>query len=184
MVRMPDLDNLPGGASIFVDTNIFHFHFEGKSLSCTNFINRISYGEIEAYVNVQVLSDLLHKLMLAEAVAKGCTLKKDAQALKWYLKKQREAKQTLVLTDYQVLFEYITSIGLHVLPMNEKLLVDTKAERVQYYLMTGDSLHLGTMNRRKIGRKLMPLQHIATNDGDFAYIPGITAWQPQDIPRP
>jgi predicted nucleic acid-binding protein len=63
---MPDLASLPAGTSIFVDTNIFSLHFQGRSVTCSAFITRIAQGEIIAYVNTQVLSDLLHKLMLAE----------------------------------------------------------------------------------------------------------------------
>jgi predicted nucleic acid-binding protein len=179
---MPDLNNVPGGTSIFVDTNIFHFHFQGKSLTCTNFIQRIQNREIEAYVNIQVLADLMHKLMFAEALAKGCTRSTNPQELKRYLKTMREARQALPLTDYEVQFALIASIGLHVLPVNEKLLADTRLEREQYYLMTGDSLHLGTMSRRLVNRRSVPLQNIATYDGDFAHIPGITLWKPMDIP--
>ena len=72
---MPDLSVLPDGIKVFVDTNIFHYHLKGESMSCTNFIIRIAKREIEAYVNTQVLSDLLHKLMITEAIAKGCMFK-------------------------------------------------------------------------------------------------------------
>lgn len=176
---MPDLAMLPSGTSVFVDTNIFHFHFQGKSLTCTNFITRIALGEVEAYVNIQVLSDLLHKLMFAEALAKGCTKSTNPQELKKYMKANRG--KTIPLTDYQTQFEAILAIGLRVLPINEKLLVDTKLEREKYCLITGDSLHLGTMNRRTIKRRRVPLQHIATKDDDFVHIPGLTVWQPNDV---
>ncbi len=148
-------------------------------------MTRIASGAIEAYVNIQVLSDLLHRLMVAEARAKGCMGNKSSnpQELKKYLKDCRDKKQAFRLTDYQAQFETIISIGLHVLPINEKLLIDTKAERVQYYLMTGDSLHLGTMNRCVVNRRKAPLQNIATYDGDFAHIPGVTVWKPMDITR-
>ncbi len=171
---MPDLASLPGGIRVFVDTNIFHFHFQGKSQTCTAFLTRIARGEVEAYVNTQVLSDLLHKLMLAEAFAKQCTKSTNPQELKKYLKGMR-GKQ-LILTDYQLQFELVMAIGLRVIRINEKLLMDTKEERKNYYLMTGDSLHIGSMSRQK-----SPLRHIASYDADFAHIPGLTVWQPSDI---
>jgi len=184
---MPEqnLDDVPDGSSIFVDTNIFHYHLQNLSPSCTQFITRIASGAIEAYVNIQVLSDLLHKLMMTEARAKGCIGNKSSnpQELKKYLKGCRDKKLAFPLTDYQVQFEIIVSAGLHILPINENLLIDTKAERVQYYLMTGDSLHLGTMSRRVVNRRKAPLQNIATHDGDFAYIQDVTVWKPMDIPQ-
>ena len=78
---MPDLALLPAGASVFVDTNIFDLHFQGKSLTCTNFFSRILDMEFDAYVNVQVLADLLHKLMTAEAFANHCINTRSASKL-------------------------------------------------------------------------------------------------------
>src|SRR5712691_8774161 len=102
---MPDLSDLPGDTSVFVDTNIFHFHFQNKSHSCTAFLRRIANGDVTAFVNTQVLSDLLHKLMCTEAVAKQFTRSMNPQELKRYLKNQRG--QGNPLRDYQAQFEYI-----------------------------------------------------------------------------
>jgi len=176
---MPDLSALPDGTRVFVDTNIFHFHFQSRSVSCSQFITRIVRGEIEAYVDTQVLAELLHKLMFAEALGKHHIKSNNPQELKKFLKAARATG--MPLTDYQTQFENILAIGLRVLPVTESLLVATKVERQSYCLMTGDSLHLGTMNRCKARRRKAPLQDIATYDGDFAFIPGVTVWQPTDV---
>lgn len=178
---MPDLALLPAGTSVFVDTNIFDLHFQGKSLACTNFFSRIVSHEIDAYVNTQVLADLMHKLMTAEAFVKHCTSTRSASKLKDYLKEQRGNR--IPLGDYQAQFEEALRLGLKVLPIDEKLLIDTKIERATYYLMTGDSLHLGCMNRRMFRKQKAPLQDIVTHDGDFAHIPGLTVWKPNDVIR-
>ena len=73
------------------------------------------------------------------------------------------------------------SIGIKVLPITEKLLIETKFERVTYSLLTTDSLHLGAMNRRTIKRRKVPLTHIVTYDSDFAVIPNLTVWGPTDV---
>lgn len=180
---MPDLSLLPGGASVFVDTNIFFLHFQGRSVTCTNFLTRVANGEVDAYVNTQVLSDLLHKLMIAEAHNKKCTTGPNPSAtkLKVFLKQKRG--QFISLGDYQIQFENTLALGLKVLPISEKLLVETKMERTTFYLMTGDSLHLGCMNRRTVRRRKVPLQDIITHDGDFAHIPGLIVWDPNDVTR-
>ncbi len=177
---MPDLTLLPSGTSVFVDTNIFDLHFQGKSLSCTNFLTRIANGEVDAYVNTQVLADLLHKLMTAEAYVKHCINRRSAFELKDCLRKCRG--KPLPLGDYQAQFEKALAFGLRALPINEKLLVETKIERTNFYLMTGDSLHLGCMNRRTVKRRKVPLHDIVTYDSDFAHIPGLTVWGPTDVP--
>lgn len=176
---MSDLTLLPGGTSVFVDTNIFDLHFQGRSQACKDFLERIANDEIDAYVNTQVLSDLLHKLMTAEAYQKRCTKHRSARDLKEYLKNNRG--NAIPLGDYQTQFENILALGLKVLPISEKLLIDTKVERTTLYLMTGDSLHIGCMNRRMLKRCKAPLRDIVTNDGDFELIPGFTVWKPYDV---
>ncbi len=178
---MSDLTLLPGGTSVFVDTNIFDLHFRGRSQACKDFLERIANDEIDAYVNIQVLSDLLHKLMTAEAYQKRCINERKAGKLNDYLKRQRELGQPVLLGDYQTYFENMLALGLKVLPISEKLLVDTKVERNTLYLMTGDSLHIGCMNRRMLRRRKAPLRDIVTDDGDFALIPGFTIWKPNDV---
>lgn len=171
---MADLNALPYDTEVFIDTMIFYLHFQGRSAICTAFINRIAQGEITAYVNTQVLSDLLHKLMLAEACAKGLIPKQSAAQLKNCLLANRTIAENLV--DYQSQFENILAIGLKVLPITSRLLVDTKVERRIHGLMTGDSLHMGNMNRHS-----NPIRDIVTYDGDFAHIPNINIWEPTDV---
>lgn len=171
---MPDLALLPSGSKVFVDTNIFDLHFRLQSLSCSVFMQRIVDKEIEAYVNTQVLSDLLHKLMLAEAYSKQIIPKRMASQLKRRLQADRAVAAQL--TEYQMQFEAVLDTGLKVLPLSKRLLKETKFERLTYSLMTGDSLHLGCMNRHAA-----PLRNLVTYDADFAHIPGLTVWEPTDV---
>lgn|ERR1019366_5876344 len=168
-----DLASLPSGAQVFLDTNIFVYHYRGKSAACTALINRIAQNDVIGFVNTQVLSDLLHKLMLAEAFTKGyCGF--GASKLKAWLTANRNLAANL--TDYQTEFENTLNLGIQVLPITAKILAETKNERSQHGLMTGDSLHLGNMNRHT-----PQLQNIATYDGDFAHIAGLTVWSPMDV---
>lgn len=171
---MPDLAALPDGTSVFVDTNIFDLHYRGKSVTCSAFMTRVARGEIVAYVNTQVLSDLLHKLMLAEAQAKGIIAKRQASILKERFKADRTIAGRL--TDYQSHFEDTLAIGLKVFRITRELLVETKLERITHCLLTGDSIHVGNMNRHN-----QPITDIATHDGDFGHIPGLTVWEPMDV---
>lgn len=176
---MPDLDTLPRKARVFVDTNIFDYALSAKSLSCASFLQRVARHEITAYVNIQVLSDLIHKLMIKEAFKKQLISKAAAGKLKECFQKDRTKAAQLV--DYQQQIEALLSIGLRVLPITTKLLIETKSERATYALLTGDSLHIGTMKRCLLNRRPAPLTDIVTNDGDFALIAGMTVWKPQDV---
>ena len=171
---MPDLAQIPSGTKVFVDTNIFYLHFQGRSISCTAFIGRIARDEITAYVNTEVLSDLLHKLMLYEAKQKGLIAGPSAKALREHLRGNRNAIGTI--PDHQAQFEQTVAGGIAVLPISPKLLRETKRERITHGLMTNDSVHLGNMVYRK-----QPLADIATYDSDFEHISGITVWKPTDV---
>src|SRR5579875_11725 len=178
---MPDLRDLPDGSRVFVDTNIFDLAYRAASASCVDLIERIARGEITAYVNIQVLSDLLHKLMLTEAQQKKIIANRSASKLKEKLSKDRIIAAKL--SDYQRYFEQTLALGLKVMSINEQLLIETKLERATYGLMTGDSLHLGCMNRCKNSRRKAPLYDIVTYDGDFDHIVGVTVWRPQDVAK-
>lgn len=171
---MPDLAALPMGTRVLVDTNIFDLHYRGKSATCSAFITRVARGEVVAYVNTQGLSDLLHKLMLAEAYTKGLITRRQASALKACFKADRALATEL--TEYQTQFENTLAIGLRVLRVSRGLLIETKVERATHGLLTGDSLHLGNMNRHSL-----PLQDIVTHDGDFGHIPDLTVWELMDV---
>jgi hypothetical protein len=64
-----NLASLTDQSQVLVDTNIFFIRFQGRSAAVNPFITRIALGEISAYVNILVFSDLMHKLILAEAFA-------------------------------------------------------------------------------------------------------------------
>ena len=168
-----DLRELPTGMPVFIDTNIFDLYFRQKSVTCVEFFGRVQKGEVTAYVNLLVLTDLNHKLMLAEAYQKGYINRLNAAHLKDQLEKNRSLMQYLV-THQTHLEEVLTLVKI--LPLDSQLLVDTQQERQDYGLMTTDSLHLGSMNRHS-----PPLTNLVTYDSDFEHIAGLTIWKPMDV---
>lgn len=64
------LSNLGNGSSVFIDANIFVYHFSKKSnfnLSCTEFLVRIEEGEIEGITSTSVVQEVTHRMMIVEA---------------------------------------------------------------------------------------------------------------------
>ncbi len=171
---MPDLSLLPADSSVFVDTNIFYYHFAGRSIACTTFLRRIAASEITAYVNTEVLSDLLHKMMLAEAFSLNIIRRPQAHLLKQRLNADRGIIANL--PDHQVLFESLFVMGLKTVRITKEMLINTKRERSVHGLMTNDSLHLGSMVYHSV-----PIANLATKDSDFAHVPSITIWEPNDV---
>ena len=65
------LEDLPGGTPIFVDANIFIYHFSGISLECRAFLQRCESRPVEAFTGVYIVLEVMHRLMMLEALQKG-----------------------------------------------------------------------------------------------------------------
>ena len=65
-----DLAALPSGSRVFIDANIFIYHFARSPLtaSCTAFLQRVEVGELEGITSVVTLAEAAHRLMILEAI--------------------------------------------------------------------------------------------------------------------
>ena len=61
------LENVPNGSKIFIDSNIFIYHFLNLSNLCTAFLVRAEKRDISACTSTVVLAEVLHRLTIAEA---------------------------------------------------------------------------------------------------------------------
>src|SRR5713101_8371154 len=59
------------GETVFIDANIFIYHFTGVSEESTLFLRRCEEGELTGVTGMNTLIEVLHRLMMIEAVAKG-----------------------------------------------------------------------------------------------------------------
>jgi len=64
------LDNIESGSEIFIDANIFTYHFTGISDESSNLLNRCEQGDLTGLTSVNVLLEVLHRLMMVEAIRK------------------------------------------------------------------------------------------------------------------
>jgi len=65
--------DFPDGSEVFVDANIFIYHFSGPTEytdSCTQFLQRIEDGELLGLTSMLVVAETLHRLMIIEATSK------------------------------------------------------------------------------------------------------------------
>lgn len=65
------LADLPDDAMVFVDANIFVYHFTGVSAECKVLLERAERDIIRAKTGAHILLELVHRLMTIEAVTKG-----------------------------------------------------------------------------------------------------------------
>ncbi len=72
------LAELRDGDTVFIDANLFIYHFGGRSAECKAFLERCARREVQGYTSTLVLAEVLHRLMVAEAIAKGLVTAKTA----------------------------------------------------------------------------------------------------------
>jgi len=160
------LKEIPFGTKIFIDSNILIYHFLDISNSCTNFLERVEIGDIEAYTSTVVLAEVLHRLMIAEVVEKHNVKPKNALRL---LKEKPEIIPMLEKGEKAI--QRIPEFNIKILPFPIEAVSQSRELRREYSLLTNDSLNLYIM-------KINQLSHIATNDADFERVKDTKVWKP------
>ncbi len=78
-------DELSDGEAIFLDANIFVYHFLGLSQQCKQLLKRCRDGLLQGRTASFIVAETAHRLMVAEAVEQKLVTSKNA------VKKLREA---------------------------------------------------------------------------------------------
>jgi uncharacterized protein len=163
------LEEAPNGGRIFVDANIFIYHFSRLSAECRSFLARCESREIEAFTGVHIVLEVAHRLMMLEALHKGLiTGSQPARKLK------ERPEIVRRLSEYNRSVQQIPRMGVRIRSLTPAMIKESEAVRIQHGLLTNDSVSVAVM------RKLR-LTHIATHDSDLLKVPGLTVYQPQDI---
>jgi hypothetical protein len=63
------LAELLDGHSVFIDANIFIYHFGGHSPQCKAFLERCARRELLGYTSTPVLAEVLHRQYLASGMS-------------------------------------------------------------------------------------------------------------------
>jgi len=160
------LKEIPQGAEIFIDANIFIYHFTGNSAECSEVLALCEDGELTGVTSAIVTAEVMHRMMLAEA-----SLKKLAKAPQIVKKLKEKPEIVCRLADYFVAVQAIFEMGIKVYPLKPELILNSQAIRSRYGLMVNDSLIAATM--REIG-----VEAIATNDDGFSKVEWIKVYKP------
>jgi predicted nucleic acid-binding protein len=162
-VRLVDV---PAGSTLFIDTNIFIYHLAGTYASCAILLDRARRHEVRLITSVSILQETYHRLMIAEAAQR---FGRHGRPLADWLKRHPELIRTLI--QRKRLGELIQACHIRVLPIASRLMRDASAIIDEYGLLTTDALLVATMRTHH-------LTHLASNDRDFARVPGLTVWRP------
>ena len=163
------LAELLDGGSVFIDANIFIYHFGGRSLECKTFLERCARRELLGYTSTPILAEVLHRLMIAEAIAKGLVTAKTA------VRKLGESPELVKhLAQYQEDVDKIFQMNLTIVALTPGIVRLSAEVRKNEGLLTNDSLVVACM-------RAQGLTKVATANGDFDKISGITVYKPTDL---
>jgi predicted nucleic acid-binding protein len=70
------IENLPAGARLFLDANIFVYAFLGHSNQCRELLRRCAAEQVLGITTLDVVNEVTHRMMLAEALGSG-VIKRD-----------------------------------------------------------------------------------------------------------
>lgn len=162
------LPNVPRGADVFLNANIFIYAFAALSTDCRELLRRCASEEVCGITTLEVINEVTHRLMLSEAVATGVITRASAVALKG---KWREVTR---LTQYWAQTVRIFGLNILILASDEPRLHRADTMRSRHGLLTNDSLILAAMDEYGIGC-------LASRDGDFDHVSSLTVYKPTDI---
>jgi len=108
------LVDLQSGDRVFIDANIFIYHFGGQSLECRVLLERCARRNLSGYTSTPVLAEVLHRRMVAEAIAQGLVTAKTA------VRKLGETPEMVRhLTVYQEDVSKISQMHITILPLTQ-----------------------------------------------------------------
>lgn len=164
-----DIDALPNDTKVFIDSNIFIYHFAGMSEQCTQIIKKIETKKIDTYVSNIVIGEIIHRRMIAEAIEKRIV------TLKNLLKKLKSNPELVKnLTQYSRDISNILLLPLNIISITIEDIRMSQTIRDEYGLMTNDSLNISCIKR-------LHIENIITHDNDFDTISDLKIWKPSDI---
>jgi predicted nucleic acid-binding protein len=161
---------MPDGAACFIDANILYYHFvevSPLSTTCTAFLDRVALGFIVGFTSTHVISEAMHKIMLAEAAAKFGLNR--AGLVNWLQHHQNRIEE---LSEFRQAARELAGTGLNLLPIDIALFDEAAAQSAQHGLLTNDALVVALIRQQG-------LTNLVTNDDDFDDLPGVTIWKPR-----
>jgi predicted nucleic acid-binding protein len=163
------LTAVPDGADLFLDANIFIYGLSNLSRQCEDLLSRCARQEVFGITSWDIIHEVTHRLMVAEAFRKGLIARARADDLR--------QRPTIVqaLADYWSQVTQILNMNLAIIASEEAIARRAQDVRLAHGLLTLDSVLLATMEEYGLNR-------LASHDADFDRVTSLTVYHPGDIP--
>jgi predicted nucleic acid-binding protein len=160
--------DIPSRSDVFIDANILIYGLAGQSTECRDLLLRCSREEVVGVCLFETANEATHRFMLAEAWSKGLVASASARDLRG------KPNVVKVLTDYWQNTERVLALNLVFIPLDEQVLRTAFREREATGLLINDSMIVSSM-------RLLGVSNLASADGDFDRVAGITVFGPSDL---
>lgn len=129
------VNEIAPGSRVCLDANVFIYHFCGRSRQATELLLDVEDGQLHGFTTSGVLAEVLHRLMVIEAVSVGAISgASPARALR------RRPEVVRALRRYYRDTSSIPAMGVEVIEPGGDLLRASHPLRTGYGLLTNDSL--------------------------------------------
>lgn len=162
-------EDIAGASTVYVDANIFIYHFTGQSDECRSLLSRCQQMELQGTTGMHVILEVAHRIMMMEAVSKGVISGGNVPS-----RLKRRPELVGRLTDLHGWIHSIQDSNIIVLEPRLSTLESSLAWQRRYGLLVNDSVSAALMNEYDIST-------IATNDRDFERIQGLSVHTPGDL---
>jgi predicted nucleic acid-binding protein len=169
MKTFTTLDQIPAGARITVDANIFIYHFTGKSRDCHDLLLRCQSREVTAEIPCHTALEVLHRLMTIESVVAGVTGSGNIAR-----KLAEKPERVRSLTRCHAEFAALSRLGVTIVDTTVEALGRVSAICLRHGLLANDAALVAVMETRGVG-------HLATADSNLLGLPHIQSYLPGDL---
>ena len=163
------LADLEEGSAVFIDANVFIYHFAGASGECTALLERCETREVQGSTSSLVLAEVSHRLMMMEAVERK--LVTSGNVVRKLARRPDVVRQ---LVRHEASIEAIPAMGIEITPLTEATILLGLRHQRRYGLLTNDSLIVASMQQQGVRR-------LATADQLLAVVDEIEVFVPTDL---
>jgi len=163
------LHEIEEGQRVFIDANIFVYHFSQGSRfnkSCTEFLCRVEKAEIHGITSTAIILEATHRLMMGEA---SSVVDIEVKNLPKYLKQHPELVKQL--TKHLAIPGKISKLNVEIIPITAGLIEESQVLKPKYGFLSNDTLTLKVMDEYKV-------TSLASNDMDFKRVDWVKLYLP------
>jgi predicted nucleic acid-binding protein len=161
-----NLAAIPSGAAVFLDANIFIYHFAPHPVwgqQCNALLRRVETGDVMGFTATHIVSEAAHRLMMLEAKTMFGWPSKTVDRLK------RQPALVGQLTRFRTAIDDLLGSRITVSAVQPQWLATAADISQKYGLLTNDALIVAITQAQG-------LTNLASHDADFDRVPGLVRY--------